>query len=416
MFLAAFAGPLTACGKSAAPDAAERRGSRPDTVQVRTTAPQRIHVQRQVELAGTLLSPDQARVSTEVAGPVVTVLVELGSEVRRGDPLVRLDRREFELALERAESALRQSQAQLGLHDGRAEAPAADEAVAAVRTAEANRDDARAALDRAQRLAGRGLLAQVELQNAETRLKVAEAAYQAALDSTRSLRAGLQDRRAAVDLARKKLDDTTVRAPIAGLVSERLVQPGEFIRENTPVVTIVQVHPLKLRTAVQEKYASVIAAGLPVRFRVESLPGVRFEGKVAYVSPAVDSATRTFVVEALVDNHDRRLKPGFFAEGIIETRLDENVIAVPEEAISTLAGVSAVFVIEDGKARQQQVAVGVKQGSLVEITEGLQGDEVLAASNLGQLATGTLVSTSSRNAAGPRPQGAANGSRQRSAQ
>jgi len=114
-------------------------------------------------------------------------------------------------------------------------------------------------------------------------MKVAEASYQSAVDSTKSVRAGLQDRRAALELAKKKLADGVIRAPFAGLVSERLVQAGEMISERTQVVTIVQVDPLKLRTAVQEKFAALIHPGLGVRFRVESIPDQDFRGKVAIV-------------------------------------------------------------------------------------------------------------------------------------
>ena len=93
---------------------------------------------------------------------------------------------------------------------------------------------------------------------------------------------------------------------------------------------------------------------------------------MAYVSPAVDQATRTFPVEVLVDNADRTLKPGFFAKGTVLTRVDENVLAAPDDAISTMAGVSTVYVIEDGKARQQQVTLGARKGTVVEIVRRLE--------------------------------------------
>ena len=154
---------------------------------------------------------------------------------------------------------------------------------------------------------------------------------------------------------------------------------------------IVQMNPLKLKTAIQERYAGLIKPGQAVEFMVEAFPTRTFAGKVAYVSPAVDQVTRTFAVEAIVDNADRMLKPGFFTKGTVKTRLDEGVIAAPEEAISTLAGVSTVYVVENGKVRQQQVALGARDGKLVELTSGVTGDETLAASNLNQLATGTPV-------------------------
>src|SRR5439155_16202462 len=333
-------------------------GGRGAIVQTTTATPERIEVQRQVDLSGTLLSPDQARVSSEVAGIVRDVPVQLGTEVRPGNVLVRIEPRELELALERAESALRQVEAQLGIDRTQDRQPPPDNQIASIRQAAANNDDAHAAFARAQQLSGRGLLSQVDRETAETRLKVAEANYQAALDNVHALKAGLQDRRAAYDLARKKLNDAIVRAPVAGSVAERLVQPGEYIRENTPVVTIVQMNPLKLKTAIQEKHAAMIKPGQQVQFVVEAFPGRAFTGKIAYVSPAVDQTTRTFPVEAIVENADRRLKPGFFAKGQVATHVDQNVPAVPEDAISTLAGVSTVYVIESGKARQQQVALG----------------------------------------------------------
>ena len=389
---------LTACNTTSgeAPGSGGRggrgRGGRGGAaISIDTTTLQRISIQRQVDLSGTLLSPDQARVSSEVGGIILDVPVQLGSEVRPRDILVRLDTRELQLAVDRAESALRQVEAQLGIDRGQDKQPPADDQIASIRQAIANRDDARNAFKRAEQLHGRGLMSQVDYDTSETRLKVAEANYQAAVDSIRSLKASLQDRRAAFELAQKKLNDAVVRAPVAGSIAERLVQPGEYIRENTPVATIVQMNPLKLKTAIQERHAGLIRGGQTVEFFVEAFPDRKFIGKIAYVSPAVDQTTRTFPVEAIVDNPDRVLKPGFFARGTALTKVDANVLAVPETAISTLAGVSTVYVIEHDKARQQQVSLGARQDRLVEIVAGLKGDETLATTNLNQLATGVAV-------------------------
>ena len=389
---------LTACNTTSgeAPGSGGRggrgRGGRGGAaISIDTTTLQRISIQRQVDLSGTLLSPDQARVSSEVGGIILDVPVQLGSEVRPRDILVRLDTRELQLAVDRAESALRQVEAQLGIDRGQDKQPPADDQIASIRQAIANRDDARNAFKRAEQLHGRGLMSQVDYDTSETRLKVAEANYQAAIDSIRSLKASLQDRRAAFELAQKKLNDAVVRAPVAGSIAERLVQPGEYIRENTPVATIVQMNPLKLKTAIQERHAGLIRGGQTVEFFVEAFPDRKFIGRIAYVSPSVDQTTRTFPVEAIVDNPDRVLKPGFFARGTALTKVDANVLAVPETAISTLAGVSTVYVIEHDKARQQQVSLGARQDRLVEIVAGLKGDETLATTNLNQLATGVAV-------------------------
>jgi RND family efflux transporter MFP subunit len=153
----------------------------------------------------------------------------------------------------------------------------------------------------------------------------------------------------------------------------------------------VQVNPLKLRTGVQEKHAGIIEPGQPVQFRVESFGDAVFTGKVAYVSPSLDPTMRTFTVEALVDNTDRKLKPGFFAKGVILTKRDDQVMAVPDAAVSTLAGVSSVYVVKDDTITQQTVTLGVRQGNLWEVLEGLKGSETLAASRLNELATGVRI-------------------------
>ncbi len=413
MNMLAVAALLGACGGGAAPNgaaagaggasgggrgtggAAGGRGGRGGgpVVEVRVTNVKRMSIQRMVDLAGNLLSPDQAKVSAEAGGVVRQVLVEIGSEVKAGQPLIKLDPRELEYALAQAESTLRQTYAQLGMHENvkHDAPPPPDEQVASVKTATANLEDARAAMLRADTLAGRGILSPVDLQAAQTKLKVAEASYQSAFDTVRSLKAQLMQRRAAFELAQKKSADTVVRAPISGGVVDRYVQVGEYISERTAVATIVQTNPLKLRTGVQERHAGAVMPGQRVEFRVASFGDTVFNGKVAYVSPAVDQAMRTFQVEALVDNDDHRLKPGFFAKGVIFTRKDENVLSVPDTAVSTLAGVSSVYVIKNNRVTQQQVTLGVRQGDLWEVVEGLKGDETLANNRLNELATGIGV-------------------------
>ena len=374
----------------------------------------RMSIQRMVDLAGNLNSPDLAKVSSEAAGVVRHVLVEIGTEVKAGQPLIKIDPRELEFAAAQAESTLRQTYAQLGMHENVKgdTPPPPDEQVASVKTAIANLDDAKAAMTRAEALNNRGVLSAVDLQAAQTKLKVAEAAYQSAFDTVRSLKAQLMQRRAAYELAEKKLTDTVVKAPITGGVVDRYVQVGEFISERTAVATIVQTNPLKLRTGVQERHAGVVQAGQRVEFRVASFGDTLFNGKIAYVSPAVDQAMRTFQVEALVENDDHRLKPGFFAKGVIFTKKDEGVLAVPDTAVSTMAGVSSVYVIKDGKVTQTTITLGVRQGDLWEIVDGLKGDETLANNKLNELATGMTARIVSGEEGGRGGRGSRAGGRQ----
>jgi RND family efflux transporter MFP subunit len=286
----------------------------------------------------------------------------------------------------------------LGIDVSRPEHVPSDDEIASVRTAAANRDDARAQLARAQELISKGLLSKAELDTTDTRVKVTEAAYQAARENVAALKASLQDRRAAWDLAKKKLADAVVRAPVAGAISERTVQRGEFIRENTPVATIVRMNPLKFRTAVQEKYANMIHQNQPVEFSVEAFPNETFTGRIAFISPAVDQASRTFAAEVLVENASRKLKPGFFAQGHVNIGRDQNVIGIPDATVSSLAGVNSVYVVENGVVHQQTVQLGQRVGNMVEVVSGLKGDETIAASNLNQLVTGVKIAGSGEEA------------------
>jgi RND family efflux transporter MFP subunit len=129
-----------------------------------------------------------------------------------------------------------------------------------------------------------------------------------------------------------------------------------------------------------------------VDFKVEPFPGDMFHGKIAYISPSVDQSTRTFTAEILVDNPAHKLKPGFFAQGDILLKRDENVLAVPEETVSNLAGVSSVYVVGNGVVKQTTIQTGEHEGKFIEVVSGLKGDEILAASNLNELVSGTKIS------------------------
>ena len=186
------------------------------------------------------------------------------------------------------------------------------------------------------------------------------------------------------------------------------MQPGEFIRENTPVATIVQVNPLKLRTGVQESYAGIIQPGQAVEFRVEAFGDRTFTGKVAYVSPALDQATRTFAVEALVDNADRRLKPGFFAKGVILTKRRRRRARRARrrglDARRRLDGLRHRGRQDRGSSRSRSASARTSCGKS---STGLKGDETLAASRLNQLATGVSVDRHGRRRGAAAPAAAA---------
>jgi membrane fusion protein (multidrug efflux system) len=196
---------------------------------------------------------------------------------------------------------------------------------------------------------------------------------------------------AALGVARKKLQDATIRAPISGAVAKRHVNVGEFVKDGTALFTLVVTDPLKYVGTVPERYAPDLRGGQSVQLGLDAYPGQTFSGQVTRVAPAVDVQTRGLSLEARVPNPDGRLRPGFFAKGAVLTRKDETVTFVPAEAVSYFVGINKVFVVTDGKAQERLVKPGGRQGGWVEIVEGVKAGETVAITNLAQLFNGAPV-------------------------
>jgi RND family efflux transporter MFP subunit len=189
------------------------------------------------------------------------------------------------------------------------------------------------------------------------------------------------------------LQDTQVRSPLSGYVARRHVSVGEYVRAGTPLFDLVADHPLKLRGDVPERYAGDLAVGQKVQIRVDAYPDNPFRGELTRVSPTANRENRSITVEAVVDNADRRLKPGFFANAGIVTRSDTEAMVVPETAVLNFAGVTKVFVVKDHVAYERRVRAGTRDDQgLVEILEGVNPAEEVATSGLAKLANGTKVS------------------------
>ena len=184
---------------------------------------------------------------------------------------------------------------------------------------------------------------------------------------------------------------TTSWHDLALHIISRHVNPGEVLNGNTPVFTIVQSDPLKWTGTVAEHAALQVRSGQIVRLRADTVPGRTFDGEVIRVSPAVDVTSRTALLEARVPNRQGLLKPGLFARGVIELRQDTGVAFVPEAAISYFAGITKVFVVADGTARERTVKLGVRRDGWIEVEDGVKVGETVAASGLGQLRDGERV-------------------------
>jgi len=378
-------------------------------------------VQRAVETVGSLLAWQETQVRTEQPGTIARLLADLGDPVPKGKILAEYDAREFELAVAQTEADL--LSARQSLSRGRAAVGSSEAALRRAKdnlsTLEAevarNRsqlDWGKSELERNQELFRRELIAARDVDNARNlynvaaaQLAVAQNALAQHPDQVRIAEAQLESERAALRVAeaevtrreatlgitRKRLGDTTIRAPFAGVIAKRLVNPGEYVKENTGVFNLVALDPLKYTGAVPERYAPDLKVGQRIELSVEAYPGQTFSGQVTRLSPAVEVQTRSLALEGRVGNADGKLRPGFFAKGVVLTRKDSAVAFVPAEAVVYSVGVNKVFVAANGKVEERLVKAGTRQGAWVEIAEGVKPGETVATSNLTQLFQGAPI-------------------------
>ena len=411
------------CGRSDAQNAAPPKGTArsitplPITVARAEARP----VQRSVETVGSLVPWHDVLVKTEQPGTIARLYADLGDAVAPGKVLAEYDAREFQLAVEQAEADLlstRQSlsRARTAVGAGEAALRRTTDTLSAldaeVARTQSQLDWAKSELGRSQELFARQLIAARDVDSARNQDNVAAAQLAVAVnarsqhpDQVRIAEAQLESDRAAlrvaeaevtrreatVGLMKKRLGDTTVRSPIAGFVAKRHLNAGEYVKENTAVFSVVALDPLKYTGTVSERFAPHLRVGQRIALSVDAYPGKTFPGQVTRLSPAVEMQTRSLALEGRVANGDGRLRPGFFAKGVILTRTDPTVAFVPAEAVLHFVGTSKVFVVTNGKVEERLVKAGTRQGPLVEIVEGVKAGETVATSNLSQLFNGAPV-------------------------
>lgn len=357
-----------------------------------TVAPVRTQkVARVVEFVGTLYANEEFTVSSEVEGRIASLAADLGDRVGQGQTLAKIHDAEFRLAVQQIEGGLQEILAKLGVE--KSPPPGFDVTqTSLVLKAKAELDDAQASLKRTKALYDRQLIAAQEYDTAQTRAKTALATYKNSLEESRALVANASAKEAQLETARKKLRDTVIGAPLAGSISKRLVSAGEYVKAGSPLFTLVQDNPLKLRGMIPERFAPEVQTGQGVEIRVDSFPDTPFKGKLTRISPSTEVASRSFLVEGLVENSNRRLKPGFFARATVTTRIDPNALTVPQQALVSFAGVVKVFVVENDLARERVVQTGVRVGTNeVEVTSGLKPGELVVISGLTRLTDGAAV-------------------------
>jgi RND family efflux transporter MFP subunit len=368
----------TGCGdrSASAPSAQERPAPAPAPRTVRAQPAVQERVARVVLSTGTLAAEDLVVLGTKVAGRVAEMNVDLGSRVRRGDTIARLDQVDFKVRVDQAEAALQQARARLGLSATGQDERVDPEQTAIVRQARAVREEAQLTRDRAEVLVKQDLIARAQVDTAVANLQVAEGRYQDALEEVRNRQAILAQRRAELEEARQRLADSVLVSPIDGAVSQRQASVGEYLATGAAVTTLVRTHPLRLRMPVPESAAAGVRVGHRVRLSVEGDPTV-YGGRIVRLSPIVQEQNRTLMVEAEVPNERGTLRPGSFARVEITTDAVQPVVVVPASSVVVFAGVEKVLLVREGRALEQRVVTGRRRGEHIEIADGLKGGELV---------------------------------------
>lgn len=272
----------------------------------------------------TLEADGEATVMAKVGGQLTALLVNEGDQVVAGQPVARLDG--DRLALE-------------------------------VKRAKANLDKTRQEYDRNVELHQKGLLPAGTYEGLKYDLDALKAAY---------------------ELSRLELSYTTVRAPISGTISERLVKAGNTVSASQGIFSITDLEPLLAYLYVPERQFSKLKKDQSVAMTVDALPGQEFEGRVQLISPVIDPATATFKVTAEINDISGQLKPGMFGRVSVEFDTHENVPLVPRVALLNTDIESAVFVVEDGVAKRRAIRVGYTSNGDIEVVDGLvPGEQVV---------------------------------------
>jgi RND family efflux transporter MFP subunit len=397
---------VAACGgssKAQSNNNAEAAASAtPEAVEVTTAPAISRDLPRFIEATGSLAADESSDVAPTVGGKVVGVGFDLGSFVQKGQPLVRLDAGDAQLRLEQAQAALQQSQsnvrqaeARIGLRPG--------QQFDATRVAEVQAS--KAALDLAERQTRRfenlletGDVSRAAYDQQRAQRDQLREQYQAALAqaqqsyaAVQTARAGVEAARVQVEQAQKGVRDVVVYAPISGFVAEKSTDLGEYVSTASKVATIVRTNPLRVRIDIPEQDISRVSTGQSVSVSVSSYPDRSFSGRVVRVSPNVSAASRTLTVEAEISNPENLLKPGLFATIRILLSQTDPAVLVPSRAVRTEGTTNRVFVIVDGVAQERLVALGQREGDLVEVKGNVATDELVATSNVELLSDGTPV-------------------------
>lgn len=320
----------------------------PRSVAVVTTHPVRKEFAHEVEALGTVRANESVDITAKVADRVAAIRFTEGQQVRKGDVLVELDTSEARADLAAAEAAER---------------------------------DSRSQFKRSRELFQTKALSEAQLEQIEATLLANEARVAA---------------------ARSRVNDRIISAPFAGRVGLRNVSLGGLVSPGTVITTLDDLSVVKLDFSVPEVFLATLKPGLTVEAQSEAYPDASFAGRVASVDTRVDPTTRSVAIRALIDNEDRRLRPGMFMTLTLR-RMEGEALMLPEQAIVPENDQHFVYVVADGKAQKREVAIGRRRPGEVEILEGLTPDDSVVVDGTLNLRDGAPVRIQAGGAASNAP-------------
>jgi RND family efflux transporter MFP subunit len=326
------------------------------------------------EATGTVRARSTATLSSKLVAQVQQVTVNVGDRVREGQTLVILDARDLDAGVRRAEAARSEAQSAI---------PEADHGIAA---AKANFDLAQSTFRRIDELATKKSVSAQELDEASARLKAAQAAHEGA----RAKRTQLDSRLAQIDQeirsASISRDYSRIAAPFDGVVTAKSVDPGILAAPGVPLLTIEREGSYRLEVAVEESRLAAIRPGQTVSI---TLLDRTENARVSEIVPAVDAASRTYIVKIDLPPIPN-LRAGVFGRACFPLAAHQ-VVSIPAEALIERGQLQQVFVIEDAQARLRMITAGRRAGSRVEVLSGLTAGEKIVAPVPAGLADGARV-------------------------
>ena len=376
--------PIVGCGPKAEKAAEGPVAPKPITVTVAEVESRPI--ERTVDVVGNLKGWEEVTVGAKRFGRVARVRHDIGDRVKPGELLVQFETIDADLAIDQAEKQLLAELAKIGviLKAVPSQTPSVDDVdvmkLPSIVQMQVALDRARTNLAREKSLMSKGAGMKQDLQNTEADVHSAEAALDNAVLTARSTIVSALAAKVGLDVRKQSRVDLEIQAPtpsrpplglktpVAYAVSKRSVSEGQMIREGDPVFELVVENPLRLWLNVPERFAAEVKPGQDVRIEVASYGGETFAGKLTRISPIIDSASRTFQVEAAVPNDTGKLRPGGFVKARIVTDRDAKATVVPLDAIVRFAGVTKLFLLgDDAKSHAVAVETGKEGPGWVEV-------------------------------------------------